>query len=57
MGSVSVVQKRCEVCGKYFGLGYCSTICRACRFKKGEIWVLHMTENIDDEWEWTKIEK
>jgi len=49
-----VEEKTCEFCGKKFSGSYTATLCKDCRFKKGTIWTLHMTEDVEDEWLWTK---
>lgn len=46
----------CKGCGEKKLVSHTSRLCKSCSWNFGEIWVLHMTENINDEWEWKLID-
>ena len=47
--------QQCPDCGRATSRksGYCSK----CHWNHGTVWILHMTDNIEDEWIWTKEER
>lgn len=63
--------KICENCGEKFKVGkvfqkFCSKKCgqkyRIKRrgkmdYSKGTVWILHMTENLDEDWLWVREER